>query len=72
VHASTGDRMIIQPHHLGEPRRDGEVLAVRGPDGGPPYLVRWSDTGHETLFYPGPDAVLEHFPHDRDGRDGPG
>jgi len=24
-------------------------LEVRGEDGGPPYLVRWSDTGHEAL-----------------------
>ena len=64
MHASVGDRMVIQPPHLGEPERDGEVLAVRGSDGGPPYLVRWSDTGHETLFFPGPDAVLQHFVHE--------
>ena len=67
MHASVGDRMVIQPHHLGEPPRDGEVLAVRGSDGGPPFVVRWSDTGHETLFFPGPDAVLEHYDHDREG-----
>jgi hypothetical protein len=68
MHASVGDRMVIQPHHLGEPVRDGEVLAVRGSDGGPPYLVRWSDTGHETLFFPGPDAVLQHFVHEREAQ----
>jgi hypothetical protein len=35
------------------------VIEVRGRDGGPPYVVRWSD-GHEGLTYPGPDAhVLE-------------
>ena len=28
---------------------------MRGEDGAPPYLVRWSD-GHEALTFPGPDA----------------
>ena len=28
--------------------------------GGPPYLVRWSDDGRETLFFPGPDAHISH------------
>lgn len=46
-------RRRMRPELLG----DGEVLETRGPDGGPPYLVRWSD-GHEGLFYPGPGALL--------------
>jgi hypothetical protein len=25
--------------------------------------VRWGDSGHETLFFPGPDASVEHFEH---------
>lgn len=37
------------------PRREGEILEVHGQDGGPPYVVRWSD-GHEGLMFPGPDA----------------
>jgi hypothetical protein len=36
------------------------VLEVRGSDGGPPFLVRWSDTGHEALVFPGPDAEIRH------------
>ena len=35
--------------------RDGEIVEVRGPDGGPPYLVRWADS-HTGLYFPGPDA----------------
>jgi len=42
------------------PGRDGEILEVRGEDGGPPYVVRWSDNGHEALVFPGPDAVVQH------------
>jgi hypothetical protein len=58
MHAKIGDRIIIKGHHQGEPDRDGEVLEVRGPDGGPPYLVRWGDSGHSALFFPGSDAVV--------------
>jgi hypothetical protein len=65
MRASVGDRMVIKGHTLGEPERDGEILEVKGPDGGPPYVVRWSDTGHEVLFYPGPDAAVEHFDGER-------
>lgn len=61
--ASVGDRIVIKGHHVGEPERDCEVLEVRGRDGGPPYLVRWDDSGHEALFFPGPDAAVQHFEH---------
>lgn len=63
MRAAVGDRMIIKGHRVGEHDRDGEVLEVRGADGGPPYVVRWGDTGHETLFFPGSDAVIQHFEH---------
>ena len=63
MQASVGDRIIIKGHHVGEPDRDCEVLEVKGEDGGAPFLVRWGDTGHETLFFPGPDASVHHFTH---------
>jgi Domain of unknown function (DUF1876)/Domain of unknown function (DUF1918) len=53
--AAVGDRLVVAAAVLGGPMRDGEILQV-GSDGGPPYLVRWSDDGHESLFFPGPDA----------------
>nr|WP_308211696.1 DUF1918 domain-containing protein [Nocardiopsis dassonvillei] len=58
VHASVGDRIHIEGKGAGMRGRVGEVIEVRGPEGGPPYLVRFSD-GHESLIYPGPDAVVE-------------
>lgn len=61
MQVSEGDRIIIRGHRVGEPDRDCEVLEVRGDDGGPPYVVRWGDSGHETLFFPGSDAVVQHF-----------
>lgn len=63
MQASAGDRIIIRGHRIGEHDRDCLVLEVRGADGGAPYVVRWSDNGHETIFYPGSDAVVQHFAH---------
>ncbi len=60
MRASVGDRILVSGLHLGEARRDGEILEVHGPDGEPPYVVRWSDTGHVTTYFPGPDASLQH------------
>jgi effector-binding domain-containing protein len=61
--ASTGDQLIVHGTRIDDVTRDAEILEARGRDGGPPYLVRWSDTGHETLFFPGPDASVHHFEH---------
>jgi Rv2632c-like/Domain of unknown function (DUF1918) len=55
--AFPGDRIILAPPQVDGPTRDGEVLEARGPDGAPPYLVRWSD-GHVGLLFPGPGSVL--------------
>jgi hypothetical protein len=63
--AQVGDKIVVQEHHVGEHRREGEIIEVHGDDGAPPYMVRWSDTGHEGLMFPGPDAEIEHVdrPH---------
>lgn len=68
LRAAPGDRIVIHGRHPGEVLRDAEVLEVLGPDGAPPYVVRWEDTGHETRLYPGPDATVQHFEHHADGR----
>lgn len=61
MQANVGDRLIVTGHHQGEPNRDADILEVRGLNGGPPYVVRWSDTGDETFFFPGPATVVQHF-----------
>ncbi len=61
MRAAIGDKIVVRGHRVGEPDRDAVILAVEGPDGGAPYRVRWSD-GHEGVFFPGPDAVVEHLP----------
>ncbi|WP_394350351.1 DUF1918 domain-containing protein [Nocardiopsis deserti] len=63
-----GRRTAAPPDHRPRPHvggkvagmegRAGEVIEVRGSDGSPPYVVRFSD-GRESLVRPGPDAVVE-------------
>lgn len=57
MRAGVGDRIILAGEQVDRPTRDGEVLEVRGQNGAPPYLVKWSD-GHTGLLYPGPGSVL--------------
>lgn len=58
MRAEVGDRIVIPAHLTDDPARDGEIMEVHGPDGQPPFLVRWSDNGHESLIFPGPDARI--------------
>jgi hypothetical protein len=59
MHAKPGDRLVIKGHHVGDADKDAEIIEVRGEKGGPPYLVKWSDDGHEGLVFPGSDASVE-------------
>lgn len=59
MRAKQGDWLIVEALHTGEVRRRGLILEVHGPDGSPPFLIRWSDGDHESLVFPGPDAHLE-------------
>ena len=63
MRAAVGDRIVIRGHHVGDPDRDCEVLEVPDDDGEPPYLVRWGETGHRSLFFPGNDASVHHVEH---------
>jgi len=64
--AEVGDRIVVASGTLHRPIRDGEILQI-GEGGAGPYLVRWSD-GSESLFFPGPDAHVEHV--QRESEDG--
>ena len=59
MQAVVGDRIAIPGRHVGDAGKLGEVIDVRGVDGRPPYLVRWSD-GHEAVCYPGPETRVAH------------
>jgi len=57
MRATAGDRIILAGELVDQPTRAGEVLEARGPDGAPPYVVRWED-GHTSTMFPGPGSVL--------------
>ena len=56
--AQAGDRIIIRGRTVESPDRPGEIVEVRGEDGGAPYLIRFDD-GRESIVFPGGDIVLE-------------
>jgi Domain of unknown function (DUF1918) len=60
VQATVGDHIEVRGHKVGDGGRRGEIIDIKGPGGNPPYVVRWSD-GHEGIFFPGPDAEVEHM-----------
>ncbi|MEV7192994.1 DUF1918 domain-containing protein [Streptomyces sp. NPDC093510] len=59
MRATVGDRLLVHGRIVGQHNRTAEIIEVLGPDGSPPYRVRFDD-GHETLMSPGPDTVVRH------------
>jgi len=59
LQAEIGDTLVIdEPGGAGQPRI-GEITAVPGPDGSPPYRVYWLAGDYESMIVPGPDARVE-------------
>ena len=58
MEAQVGDRITMAAEHVGQSTREGTIVEVKGPDGGPPYVVEWAD-GHTGLIHPGPGSVLK-------------
>ena len=58
MQARVGERLHIHGRTVGSADQEGEIIEVRGPDGAPPFLVRFTD-GHERLIFPGPDCTVE-------------
>ncbi|MFJ3235278.1 DUF1918 domain-containing protein [Streptomyces sp. NPDC086787] len=59
--ARVGDEIVVRGATTGAIARDGEIVGLHHPDGGPPYDVRWADSGRVTLYFPGPDACIRHL-----------
>jgi hypothetical protein len=60
MNAMVHDRLVVPGAHVDDHGRAGDIVEVRGPDGAPPYLVRWDGSEQTSLVFPGPDARLEH------------
>ncbi|MGO8872645.1 MAG: DUF1918 domain-containing protein [Acidimicrobiales bacterium] len=61
MHANKGDRIVVESATVDSARRSGEILEVMGGPAGEHYRVRWDD-GHESEFFPGPDARVVQSP----------
>ena len=61
MQANAGDALVVKGRHVGNPDRRGVITEVHGEAGAPPYVVRWDD-GHESVFVPSSDTVVEHIP----------
>jgi hypothetical protein len=55
--ATTDDHIVIETTKLDTARRHGDVLEVLGDSDTEHYRVRWAD-GHESIYFPGPDAQI--------------
>ncbi|MEU9981359.1 DUF1918 domain-containing protein [Streptomyces sp. NPDC050856] len=60
MQATVGDTLLVHGRHVGQHDRTAEVIEVLGPDGTPPYRVRFNDDDHEAVMSPGPDTVVRH------------
>lgn len=58
MRANVGDRIIRASGHVDGAVRHGQITGVQRADGAPPYRVRWSDTGEESLVFPGSDCIV--------------
>ncbi len=56
--AAVGDRVFLASVRPGHEHM-GRVVALRHPDGSPPYVVRWDDSGTETVHFPREDCRIE-------------
>lgn len=61
MNAEVGDEVVVKGRHVADEDRQGTIIEIHGENGTPPYLIRWQD-GHESLFFPSSDTLVEHRP----------
>ena len=57
MQAHSGDWLIMHSHTDGGHVRKAEIITT-GPDGAPPFTVRWLEDDRESVVFPGPDAQV--------------
>jgi RimK family alpha-L-glutamate ligase len=57
--AQPGDEILITGHAVGDAPKAATIVEVMGEPGHQRFRVRWED-GHESIFFPGDDAVIRH------------
>lgn len=58
MHAKVGDWLVVSSGAHGHTEHRGQIIALHNDDGTPPYDVHWLEDDHESLVFPGPDAMI--------------
>ena len=56
--ANVGDWLVMNSVTVGQPKQRGLITEVHSADGSPPFMVRWLDSDHVAMVFPGPDAIV--------------
>ncbi len=56
MHAEVGDWLLVKASGVGGGHERRAAVLEVGPDGSPPFKVRWLDNDREALIFPGPDT----------------
>ena len=59
MRAKVGNRIRVPGRRVGDATRSGVIVAVRGDDDAPPFVVRWDGDATDHLYFPGPDVVID-------------
>jgi Domain of unknown function (DUF1918) len=58
IKANVGDWLVFKGRTNEQAEQRGMITEVHGAEGSAPYMVRWLETGHEAVVFPGPDAIV--------------
>ncbi|AWN30586.1 DUF1918 domain-containing protein [Streptomyces sp. NEAU-S7GS2] len=61
MRAQAGDVLRFTGRAIGSPEHRATIVEVLGPNGEPPYRVRY-ENGRETEIFPGPGCVVDNRP----------
>jgi hypothetical protein len=60
MRANVGDELIVEETEICGAARVGTIVAVKGSDGSPPYLVHWVAGDYDSLVSPWPGVRVRH------------
>lgn len=60
MRANVGDELIVGETEICGATRVGKIVAVKGSDGSPPYLVHWVAGDYDSLVSPWPGVRVRH------------
>ena len=61
MQADVGDNIVVETATLDAPPRRGRILEIIGDGERQHFRVCWED-GHESVYFPGPDAHVAKTP----------